>query len=143
MSGYDVRLVAIGRVETGYPSVVETPPQAPENAAEPGRVVVFDEYREGLDGLEEYPYVWLLSWLHGQSAEEAGQLRVVPRGLTGTGQTRGVFATRAPNRPSPLGMSLVRLVRVDGNVVHFEGVDLADGTPILDIKPWVSIDVPR
>ncbi|WP_214408496.1 tRNA (N6-threonylcarbamoyladenosine(37)-N6)-methyltransferase TrmO [Sphaerisporangium fuscum] len=138
-----VRISPIGHVETGYGRPEDAPPQATENYREQGRVVVYDEYRDGLAGLENCPHIWLLVWLHAQDDDQAAELRCVPRGLTATGEKRGVFSTRSPNRPSRLGMSLVRVVGIDGNVIHFHGVDLVDGTPVLDIKPWVrSTDVP-
>ena len=132
----DVRLHPIGVVRTGYDRPGVTPPQATENPDEPGRVVLDERFVEGLDGLARHRYAWLLTWLHAQTDEEAYEMRVVPRGLEGTGQTRGVFATRTPNRPNRLGLSLVKLLDVTGNVIRFEGVDLVDGTPVLDIKPW-------
>jgi tRNA-Thr(GGU) m(6)t(6)A37 methyltransferase TsaA len=87
-------------------------------------------------GLDEQPYIWLLTWLHAQNDDQTRPLHAVPRSLEGTGQTRGVFATRTPNRHNRIGLSLVRVLSVSGNVVHFEGVDLVNGTPVLDIKPW-------
>lgn len=137
-----IQLRPIGHVVSGYSRPEETPPQSTENFVEPGRVVLYDEYRRGMLGVEECSYIWLVTWLHAQSEEEAASMRVVPRGSV-TGQERGVFATRAPTRPNRIGMSLVRVVKVEGNVIHFEGVDLVNGTPVLDIKVWVSgTDIP-
>lgn len=137
-----IQLRPIGHVVTGYSRPAETPPQSTENFAEPGRVVLHEEYRRGMVGVEECSYIWLVTWLHAHGEEEAASLRVVPRGSL-TGQERGVFATRAPTRPNRVGMSLVRVVNVEGRVIHFEGVDLVNGTPVLDIKPWVSgTDIP-
>lgn len=139
----EIRIESIGHVVSGYARPQDTPPQSTENASEPGRVVVYERYRAGLSGLEEYPHIWLVTWLHAQRDEDAARLRVVPRGLSHTGERRGVFATRAPGRPSRLGMSLVRLVALVDDGLHFQGVDLVDGTPVLDIKPWVpDTDMP-
>ncbi|MFC4535936.1 tRNA (N6-threonylcarbamoyladenosine(37)-N6)-methyltransferase TrmO [Sphaerisporangium dianthi] len=132
-----VQISPIGYVVTGYARPQDAPAQATENYREPGRVVVHDEYADGLAGLERWTHVWLLTWLHSQDDDEAGTLKCVPRGGARGGTHRGVFSTRSPNRPSRLGMSLVRVLSVEGNVVHFNGVDLVDGTPVLDIKPWV------
>jgi tRNA (Thr-GGU) A37 N-methylase len=69
---------------------------------------------------------------------------VTPFLLRGTGKRVGVFATRYPRRPNPLGLSVVRVLGVESNVLHFAGVDLLDGTPVLDIKPWERhLDVPE
>jgi tRNA-Thr(GGU) m(6)t(6)A37 methyltransferase TsaA len=131
-------------VVTAYTRPEDAPPQATENADEAGQVVVYEPYREGLYGLAEHRYVWLLTWLHSQPEEQTTHMRVVPRGLERTGETRGVFATRSPHRHNRLGMSLVRLVGIEDGVVHFRGVDLVDGTPVLDIKPWWrGTDCPR
>jgi tRNA (adenine37-N6)-methyltransferase len=136
-----VQISPIGYVATNYASPGVTPPQSSENAQERAQVVLYEQYAEGLIGLDGYSHIWLVTWLHSQDADEAAQLQCVPRGRR-DGQPRGVFATRSPNRPSRLGMSLVRLLEISGNVVHFQGVDLVNGTPVLDIKPWVrSTDV--
>jgi tRNA (adenine37-N6)-methyltransferase len=76
--------------------------------------------------------IWILSWLD-RGSNWAPQVRP-PRGIRAR---RGLFATRSPDRPNPIGLSAVRLVRVEGCVLHVCGIDLLDGTPILDIKPYV------
>ena len=74
---------------------------------------------------------------------EPAALDVVPHSLRNTGETFGVFATRAPTRPNAMGLSRVRILGIEGTKVRFAGVDLLDGTPILDIKPFIpGIDVP-
>ena len=96
-----------------------------------GRVEVFPEYAEGLRDLEGFSHVYLIYQFHRTSGTK---LTVKPF-LQDV--ERGVFATRAPCRPNPLGLSLVRLVRRDGRVLHIEGVDVLNGTPLLDIKPYI------
>ena len=98
-----------------------------------GRVEVFDEYVEGLKGLDGFSYIVLLYHLH---RVRAPLLTVVPFMDT---KPRGVFATRAPRRPNPIGLSIVRLVAVEGNTLHIENVDMLDGTPLLDIKPYFPV----
>lgn len=137
-AGATVPLSPIGYVETGYAHSGQTPPQSTLAYGEQGRVVLFERFAEGLRGLAAPQHVWLLTWLHDQSVEQSAPLQVVPRGWEGTGRTTGVFSTRAPHRHNRLGLSLVRLRAVEGNVVCFDGVDLVDGTPVLDIKPWSS-----
>jgi tRNA-Thr(GGU) m(6)t(6)A37 methyltransferase TsaA len=133
-----IELTPIGHVATRYATADGVPSQSTENAGESGRVVVYGRFRDGLDGLDAFPYVWLLTWLHAQADEDTADLRVVPRALEATGGTRGVFSTRSPHRVNRLGLSLVRVVRVEDGTVHFTGVDLVDGTPVLDIKPWFA-----
>ena len=122
----------IGVVHSPFSGERRPPPQpalAGEEAV--GTVEVFPEYEEGLDQVEMLPRIWIVSWL-----DRAGpvRMRLVPRGRTGM---RGLFTTRAPSRPNPIGISPVRLLRRDGLVLHVSGLDLMDGTPVLDIKPYM------
>ncbi|SMC48531.1 tRNA (N6-threonylcarbamoyladenosine(37)-N6)-methyltransferase TrmO [Kibdelosporangium aridum] len=129
-----IEVTPIGVVETAFADPSQAPAQAAENYAERGTLVVFDRFADGLDGLTAGRHIWLVSWLHAQDDDAMDSLHCVPRG----GQRpTGVFSTRSPVRPNRIGMSLVRIVSIDGNRVEFEGVDLANGTPVLDIKPWV------
>jgi len=96
-----------------------------------GTVEVFPEYAEGLQDLEGFSYIILIYHFH---LAKRGSLKVIPYMDT---KPRGVFATRAPSRPNPIGISVVRLIKVEGNILHIEDVDIVDGTPLLDIKPYV------
>jgi tRNA (adenine37-N6)-methyltransferase len=146
-----VELRPIGHVRTAYRSLADTPIQTSRNPDEPGRLVLLERYAAGLEGLEEFDYAHLICLLdRAWSADGRGakpftgdRLRPVPFLLQHTGERIGVFATRAPVRPNYLALSLVRIVAVRGNVVDFTGVDLLDGTPVLDIKPFEPhLDVP-
>ena len=147
----ELGLRPIGHVQTPYTSVAETPIQASRNPDEPGRLVLLEEYAAGLEGLEGFDYAHLICFLdrawqadgRGARPFTGERLRPVPFLLQHTGQRVGVFATRAPVRPNYLALSLVRVVAVHGNTVDFTGVDLLDGTPVLDIKPFEPhLDVP-
>jgi len=85
-----------------------------------------------LNDLDGFDRVWVLAWLHLNRPEWPTRVRP-PRG----GPRRGLFSTRAPHRPNPIGLSAPRLLRVDGHTVHVAGLDLIDGTPLLDLKPYV------
>jgi tRNA-Thr(GGU) m(6)t(6)A37 methyltransferase TsaA len=134
-----MELTPIGHVVTEHhdlaADLAAVPSQAVEAPVTTATVVVRDDLVDALLGLDRYPYVWLLTWLHAGAGEPV-PLRLVPRTTEATGEVQGVFASRAPQRPNPIGLSLVRLLGVEGNVVRFAGVDLLDGTPVLDIKPW-------
>ena len=131
----------IGRVEATHRDARNTPSQASEAGA-PARVIVDERFMDGLLGLERYEYVWLLTWLDRQPEERP--LRLVPRVTEATGEVQGVFASRAPTRPNGIGMSLVRTLGIDRNVISVHGVDLLDRTPVLDIKPWFAdCDLPE
>jgi tRNA-Thr(GGU) m(6)t(6)A37 methyltransferase TsaA len=95
-------------------------------------VDVLSEYAEALADLDGFSHIILLCHLHRSTGF---RLKVVPFLDT---VERGLFATRAPRRPNPIGLSVVRLVRVDGCTLHIAELDLLDGTPVLDIKPYVG-----
>ncbi|KUH34766.1 tRNA-Thr(GGU) m(6)t(6)A37 methyltransferase TsaA [Thermococcus celericrescens] len=96
-----------------------------------GTVEVFPEYAPGLEDIEGFSHIILIYHFH---LAKPGKLLVRPYM---DDEEHGVFATRAPSRPNPIGLSIVRLIGVDGNVLHIEDVDIVDGTPLLDIKPYV------
>ena len=106
------------------------------------RIHVFPEYQDALDGLKGFSHVFVLSYLHRLRPDQVGVLKVKPRRLVSRGfkleelPLVGVFAIDSPTRPNPIGMSLVRLLRIDGGDLFVSGLDLFDGTPVLDIKPY-------
>jgi tRNA-Thr(GGU) m(6)t(6)A37 methyltransferase TsaA len=120
----------IGVVRSPHRGAEGTPIQGVYDQSE-GVVEILPEFGEGLKDLEGFSRIWILYAFHrGSSA----RLRVVPfRDI----EERGIFATRSPCRPNAIGMTSVELVKVDGARVHFRGVDVIDGTPVLDIKPYV------
>lgn len=87
-----------------------------------------------LQGLEGFSHVWLIFWFHLNKISQYHAKVHPPRKH---GQSVGLFATRTPHRPNPLGLSLVKLERIENAVLYFSGVDLVDGTPVLDIKPYL------
>jgi tRNA-Thr(GGU) m(6)t(6)A37 methyltransferase TsaA len=131
-------LVAIGHVDTPYQAASHTPPQASQAGGKPCRVVILEEFADGLMGLDAYEHIWLLTWLDQQPPIEERPLHVQPRSTQATGALQGVFACRYPTRPNPLGLSLVRLLKVSGNVLTVAGADVVTRTAVLDIKPWFA-----
>lgn len=100
-----------------------------------GKIEVFPPFAAGLRDVQEFQYLILLTHLH----EATEKLEVVPFMDT---RSHGVFATRAPARPNRIGLSIVELLGTDGCWLHFRGNDMLDGTPVLDIKPYVpQLDV--
>jgi len=125
----------IGWVRSPYQRRFGTPQQAAAADSDAEAVLEMDAARipiAALGHLEGMERLWVLSWLHrgGTWAPEV----MPPRGAR---VRRGLFATRSPDRPNPLGLSAVKLVRIEGHRLHVRGVDLLDGTPILDLKPYV------
>ena len=96
-----------------------------------GSVEIFPEYKDGLKDLDGFSHIVLLVHFH---LSKGYSLIVVPYM---DNEPRGVFATHAPRRPNPIGISVVRLVKIEGNLLRIKGMDMVDGTPVLDIKPYV------
>lgn len=90
--------------------------------------------QHSLSGLDRFSHVWLLSYFH-LNTNKTIRPKIHPPRLQG--ESVGLFASRSPHRPSPIGLSLARLVKVDGATIHLAGIDLVDGTPILDVKPYL------
>lgn len=121
----------IGVIHTPHTRPEETPIQPVFADGVQGRAEILPEYVEGLQDLDGFSHLWLIYWFH-----QAGSPRLMVKPFLQDVE-HGVFATRAPTRPNPIGMSLVRLVRREGRILHLEDVDVLDGTPLLDVKPYV------
>ncbi len=87
-----------------------------------------------LAGLERFSHVWLISYFH-LNTNKMVRPKIHPPRLRG--ESVGLFASRSPHRPSPIGLSLAALISIDGSTLHLSGIDLVDGTPILDVKPYI------
>jgi tRNA-Thr(GGU) m(6)t(6)A37 methyltransferase TsaA len=131
-------ILPVGTVHSRYRTKDETPVQAALNLEERAVVSVHDEFADGLEGLVGFDHLWLLTWLDHEPLEHPPPLRQVPFLLQAQPREVGIFAMRGPRRPNPIGLSLVRLLEVEGSSLHIAGVDMVDGTPVLDIKPYVS-----
>jgi tRNA-Thr(GGU) m(6)t(6)A37 methyltransferase TsaA len=103
------------------------------------QLVIRKELTTALDGVEGFSHLFVLFWLHKTSAEQRKILKVHPRRRKDL-PLLGIFATRTMTRPNPVGLTLVALVKVEGNVLTVRGLDAFDGTPVLDIKPFDSWD---
>jgi tRNA-Thr(GGU) m(6)t(6)A37 methyltransferase TsaA len=100
------------------------------------RIIVRRELADALDGLEGYSHLIVLFWIHRVPEEERGAIRIHPRGDPAL-PLLGVFATRTQLRPNPIGLSIVPLLGRRGNVLRVRGLDAIDGTPVLDVKPYI------
>ncbi len=103
-------------------------------------IVFRKDLAEALDGIEDFSHLFVIFWMHEVSEEERRTMKVRPRGRRDM-PLLGAFATRTPHRPNPIGLTLVELLEVEGNVVTVRGLDAFDGTPVLDIKPFDYWDV--
>ncbi len=107
------------------------PIQPASYASAPGTVEIYAPFVEGLKDLDGFSHIILLYHLHevrGMSLTVTPFLDSIPR---------GIFATRAPARPNPIGLSIVKLIRIEGPILHVEDLDVLNGTPLLDLKPYV------
>ncbi len=134
----------IARIRTDFPDKFGVPRQSGLAAALRGKVVFEPAFRspEAVRRLEEFSHIWLL-WEFSRARREGWHATVRPPRLGGNERV-GVFASRSPFRPNPIGLSAVRLERValepqDGPVLYVAGVDMLDGTPVYDIKPYVPL----
>ena len=121
----------IGIIHSPFKSLDSMPIQPASETSAPGTVEIYPPFKEGLMDLDGFSHVILLYHLH---AVRKYTLTVTPFLDT---EPRGVFATRAPTRPNSIGLSVVNLVKIDLNKIHVDKLDVLDGTPLLDIKPYI------
>ena len=127
-----VEFQPIGTIHTPYDE--SAPYQPVEDSEGEFKIVLEQSYQEGLNKLEKFHYIYVIYYVHRLS--RAPEMRVRPSWAGG--MEVGLFASRSPARPNPIGLSIVRLKRIEGNVVYTSGLDVFDGTPLLDIKPYIK-----
>ncbi len=132
MGPFEVR--PIGVVRSPFAEKAQAPRQAVAAEDVRGQIEIFPEHEHALSDLDGFERIWILFWFHEVEERQRSLGKVLP---PRSDRKRGVFATRSPHRPNPIGMSAVRLERVDGLVVHVRELDLLDGTPVVDIKPYI------
>mmetsp|Transcript_35666 Transcript_35666/g.83878 ORF Transcript_35666/g.83878 Transcript_35666/m.83878 type:complete len:391 (-) Transcript_35666:458-1630(-) len=137
-------LTAVGTIKTCFPTKNGCPRQGaicPSSAGQL-RISFGNNPQHSLDGLADFSHVWLLFLFHDNGANFSPRAKVFPPRLGG--KPKGVFSTRAPHRPNAIGLTLCRLDRVHADTLFLSGVDLIDGTPILDVKPYIpAYDYPQ
>ncbi len=130
----EIKIRPIGIINSPY-KIKEGSPRQGRYSEESSIITVFDEFKDGLDGLEVNKYFIILYW---QDRAERDKLKVIPYGKS---DERGVFSTRAPVRPNPIGFCMVELLTIDGNRLTVKWLDALDGSPLIDIKPfWKELD---
>ena len=123
----------IGIIHSPFKDVKGVPIQPPAAKGIKGEVEIFNDYVEGLKDLDGFSHIYLLFYFHKSTKYT---LTVIPYMDK---ESRGVFATRAPRRPNKIGISVVRLNAIKDNIILIEDVDIVDGTPLIDIKPYVPM----
>lgn len=138
----DLNMCVIGHIKTVFPTKFGVPRQSGLVKDLPAKIIMEPKFRakEAFRGIEGYSHIWLI-WEFSEAKKENWSATVRPPRLGGNTKM-GVFATRSPFRPNPIGLSCVKLDRVEyteneGVVLHVQGADLMDQTPILDIKPYI------
>ncbi len=125
-----IRYKPIGIIRSGHVEVALTPMQPVYARGCQGRVEMFQEFEDGLTGLEGFSHIYLIYHFN-----KAGPVQLNSKPLP-HGVEVGIFSTRAPLRPNAVGLSIVELLRREKNILFLDGVDILDGTPLLDIKPY-------
>jgi tRNA (adenine37-N6)-methyltransferase len=123
----------IGVVRSPFGEKVEAPRQARIAAEARGRIEVLPELESALDDLEGFDRIWVIFWF--DQTERTNVTKVQP---PRSEKKRGVFSTRSPHRPNPIGLSTVVLEKREGNVLHVRELDMIDGTPVIDLKPYIA-----
>jgi tRNA-Thr(GGU) m(6)t(6)A37 methyltransferase TsaA len=128
-------LEPIGFVRNTLATKVEAARQPQAAAGEPARIELLPgrHFEHALEDLARWKRIWVVFWFHHNAGWRPKVLP--PRSVTGR---KGVFSTRSPHRPNPIGMSAVRLERIEGLTLHILDADMLDGTPVLDLKPYVA-----
>jgi len=122
----------IGVIRSEHTVADHTPIQPVYAKGCKGRIEMFEAFAAGLADLDGFSHIYLLYHFH-----QAPPLKLRTKPFLQDVE-RGIFAIRAPGRPNPIGLSVVELLKIEGSVVHFDGADILDGTPLLDIKPYTA-----
>lgn len=133
----DIQFKPIGVIRTVFAEKRAVPRQPSVGSKLQGRIdisaSVFNNPEHSLEGLTGFSHMWVIYHFHKNDSH--AKAKVAPPRLSG--ERVGVFSTRSPHRPCPIGLSLVEIERVEGNAIYFLGTDMVDGTPVLDIKPYI------
>ena len=126
------RMKPIGYIRSSYTDTRQIPKGLGATHTMDGTLEVLPEYQEGLQDIEGYSHLFILWVFH--KAEEVELVGKAPS----DDRPHGVFSSRSPRRPNPLGLTVVELMRREGTRLYLHGIDMLDGTPVLDIKPYTS-----
>lgn len=132
MNKCEILYWTIGIIHSEHNEEDKTPIQPVYAKGCKGYVELFPEFVDGLRDLNEFSHIYLIYHFH-----KAQQVKLIIKPYLQDAD-HGIFATRAPFRPNPIGLSVVELLGIEGNVLHLDGVDILDGTPLLDIKPYTA-----
>lgn len=132
MNQCEILYWTIGIIYSEHKKEDQTPIQPVYAKGCKGHVELFPEFVDGLRDLGDFSHIYLIYHFH-----KAQQVKLIVKPYL-QDVDHGIFSTRAPFRPNPIGLSVVELLKIDGNILHLDGVDILDGTPLLDIKPYTA-----
>lgn len=132
MNPCDILYRSIGIIHSEHTIAEKTPIQPVYAKGCKGHVELCLEFAEGLKDLKGFSHIYLIYHFH-----KSREVKLIVKPFL-QDIDRGIFSTRAPFRPNPIGLSVVELTGIEGNVLHLEGLDILDGTPLLDIKPYTA-----
>jgi tRNA-Thr(GGU) m(6)t(6)A37 methyltransferase TsaA len=122
----------IGYIRSEYKEKKDIPNQSVYSHKKSAKIELLDAFKEGIEDIEAGSHGILLFHFHKSTGYEMKQRKM------GRGELTGLFSLRSPNRPNPIGMTIVKFISIRDNIIEFEGVDMLDGTPLLDIKPYIE-----
>jgi len=132
-----IELKPIGWIQSPFKDIRDMPIQPSGADGVQGKLILLPEYVDGLADLDGFSHIYLIYIFH---KIRTNQLTVTP---FLNKDPKGIFSTRAPTRPNPIGLSVVKLIKIEGNTLFLENIDVLDSTPVIDIKPYVpSFDQP-
>ncbi len=127
----NIQYTQIGIIHSPFTTQEEAPLQSKLSKGAKGKIELLPDYKEGLSDLEKFSHIFILYHFH---LSPAFKLTVRP---PHSHSSHGIFSTRSPNRPNPIGLSIVRLERIEGSMLYVSNIDVVDGTPLIDIKPFI------
>ena len=126
-----MKLNQIGVIGSPY-NLERRPPRQGRYSEELSKIVVFKDYVEGLESIENHEHLIIIYWL---DRADRHRLKGIPPGEK---KEKGVFSIRSPSRPNPIALCLVKVIKIEGNIITVKWLDALDGSPLLDIKPFIS-----
>jgi tRNA-Thr(GGU) m(6)t(6)A37 methyltransferase TsaA len=132
LNGEQLTYKPIGIINSPHQEASKTPIQPVYSKGIQGTVIISPEYTDGLRDLDGFSYIYLIYHFH-----KAKDAKMVIKPFL-QDEERGLFSTRYPARPNSIGISIVKLIEIENNILHIENVDILDGTPLLDIKPYTA-----
>lgn len=127
----EIKYTSIGIIHTPFKSLEGMPIQSERSIKAEGEIEVYPQYTDCLDDLEGFSHIYILYHFHKSFGWKAKVTPFLDHGL------RGLFSTRSPRRPNPIGLSILEVLSISENIIRVKMVDILDGTPLLDIKPYV------